>query len=512
MFKTHYLIIYTVAMMILISACNPFDSSNSTRIINSENASSEESATIEYYGAKFVAEVAELPICDTIQQGQIFYIIATATFNLCTDRGYITLDLTGAQGVKGDSGSTGLQGPQGESGASGANGAVGVDGVDGATCSGQSITEGVEIYCNDILIDTIRHGQEGTTGDQGLQGDQGLRGDEGVPGDSGVAGASFFTGDSIPGIDVGNEGDTYLDFLTNILFQKDSNGWNVINSYAGILQGDGQYLLRAGVTIQDMLATGASYMDLHKAGIVYADFNGAGINDSLLDANYLINYITDARDTTDIIAYKQIAIGNKYWFTTNAKYLPNVHTATIGSEISGREDEQMFYVMNYTPTGVDSSARIANAKLTTEYQEFGVLYNRNAADSACPGGSSLPTREDWNDLIEIITNYLSNVDIQNSDPDVEWSLIGTTLKSQLGWSPNLGTNDFKFGAIPTGYRTQSSKTFNGEKNESYFWSSFDNMAVTSFYKLNNSSNTLFKSDSLKANAYSVRCVNDRLVY
>ncbi len=511
MFKTHYLYIYTAAMAFFISACNPFNSSNAPRTINSENVSSEESATLEYFGAKFVTELAELPVCDTIQQGQIFYVIATATFNLCTNREYITLDLTGAQGAqgaKGDSGSPGAQGSQGESGASGANGAVGVDGVDGiesASCSGLSIAEGVEMSCNDIVIDTIRHGQDGTAGDQGTQGtqgEQGLRGDEGMPGDSGVAGTSFFTGDSIPSISIGAEGDTYLDFLTNILFQKDSYGWNVINTHVGILQGNGQYLLRADVTIQDMLGTGASYMDLHKAGIIYADFNAAGISDSLMDGSVL-NYTQKDKRSEDSTVYRMVAIGQKYWSTSNVNYLPKVDTVTVGSELSGRENDSMYYVMDYLPEGADSADMIAKAKSTSEYQTYGVLYNYHAAKTACPTGTRLPTKKDWEDLILSVSEFLPEVDSSNAG---EWTNIGEVLKSKFDWSTNPGSDPYSFNAKAGGYRSNYDRAFHGLDDATYWWSSEYQIPSYVIYGLRDDSQTLFLDTKLTSDAYSVRCV------
>jgi uncharacterized protein (TIGR02145 family)/uncharacterized repeat protein (TIGR02543 family) len=66
-------------------------------------------------------------------------------------------------------------------------------------------------------------------------------------------------------------------------------------------------------------------------------------------------------------------------------------------------------------------------------EKYGRLYDLSTAMSACPPGWRLPTRIDWNDLVEI----------------ADGSVAGTRLKSKTDWN---GTDEFGFSALPGGYR------------------------------------------------------------
>jgi len=72
------------------------------------------------------------------------------------------------------------------------------------------------------------------------------------------------------------------------------------------------------------------------------------------------------------------------------------------------------------------------------YEEYGRLYNWDAAKISCPSGWRLPSNDDWSNLINSV----------GSD-------AATKLKSRYGW-PTFdtydanGTDDFKFSALPGG--------------------------------------------------------------
>jgi len=77
----------------------------------------------------------------------------------------------------------------------------------------------------------------------------------------------------------------------------------------------------------------------------------------------------------------------------NLAYLPGVNQVADGSEdVAG----SYYYVYGYDGTVV------ADAKATTNYKTYGVLYNWTAACNSCPAGWHLPSDAEWTEL----TDYL----------------------------------------------------------------------------------------------------------
>ena len=68
------------------------------------------------------------------------------------------------------------------------------------------------------------------TGPQGPQGEAGPQGPQGEPGTPGKDGASFLTGKGQPSPDLGNIGDSYLDFSSDEwgFYVKGENGWQLM--------------------------------------------------------------------------------------------------------------------------------------------------------------------------------------------------------------------------------------------------------------------------------------------
>ena len=102
----------------------------------------------------------------------------------------------------------------------------------------------------------------------------------------------------------------------------------------------------------------------------------------------------DSRDGTE---YKTIKIGNQTWMAENLKYLPSVVGPATGSST-----DPYYYVYGYQGTDV------ATAKATTNYQNYGVLYNWTAATTACPAGWHLPTDAEWNVLEQYVVGRINS--------------------------------------------------------------------------------------------------------
>lgn len=147
------------------------------------------------------------------------------------------------------------------------------------------------------------------------------------------------------------------------------------------------------------------------------------------------NTFTDPRDGN---IYHTVTIGTQVWMVENLRYLPNV----VGSE-TGSETIPYYYVYGYD--GISVTA----AKATSNYTNYGVLYNWPAAKSACPAGWHLPNDEEWIQL----TDYLGG----ETSAGGKLKELGT-----IHWiSPNTGaTNETGFSALPGGYRDYNGSFYN----------------------------------------------------
>ncbi|MBI9036433.1 MAG: hypothetical protein JEZ03_18400, partial [Bacteroidales bacterium] len=171
---------------------------------------------------------------------------------------------------------------------------------------------------------------------------------------------------------------------------------------------------------------------------------------------------TDSRDQQ---IYNSVQIDNQCWMAENLAYLPSVSPSSNGSNT-----DPYYYVYDYQGTTV------AEAKATSNYETYGVLYNWSAAIISCPSGWHLPSDNEWK-ILE------GTVDSQYPVGDPIWNTTGwrgydagLNLKSTSGWdSGGNGTNDFGFTLLPSGWRGVN--TFEGMGNFNLLWTSTQQSAT-----------------------------------
>ena len=196
---------------------------------------------------------------------------------------------------------------------------------------------------------------------------------------------------------------------------------------------------------------------------------------------------TDSRDGTE---YQTITIGNQEWMGENLKYLPSVVGPATGSEISGFETESYYYVYDYDGTSV------ADAKATTNYTTYGVLYNYTAACNSCPAGWHLPSDAEWTEL----TDYLGE------------TVAGGKLKETgtTHWnSPNTdATNETGFTALPGGFRSNDGNFYGIGSNGSW-WGATEGSTGSAWRRsMYYSTSGVNRDDRNKELGFSVRCLRD----
>jgi uncharacterized protein (TIGR02145 family) len=179
---------------------------------------------------------------------------------------------------------------------------------------------------------------------------------------------------------------------------------------------------------------------------------------------------TDSRDGQE---YRTVKIGNQIWMAENLNYKTG----------------------NCWAYDNDESNR----------QKYGLLYDWKTAKSACPKGWHLPTREEWNKLVQTAGGK---------------DVAGKKLKSKSGWNENgNGTDDFGFSALPGGFRFGSSalpsifRSTNGNFNSAGYngnwWSASEYGSGDAYYRSMGYDNAdVDESNDGKDGGYSVRYVKD----
>ena len=139
--------------------------------------------------------------------------------------------------------------------------------------------------------------------------------------------------------------------------------------------------------------------------------------------------IIDIRDSS---SYNTVKIGNQCWLKENLRYLPRVFP---NSTISNTDT--LYYVYGYNDTIV------ANAKLTTNYNKYGVLYNKNILGTkVCPTGWIVPVKSDWDALKNILIDNGYNYNTTTYNNKIAKSLAGSEPMANGGYwanSSNIGT-------------------------------------------------------------------------
>jgi len=148
----------------------------------------------------------------------------------------------------------------------------------------------------------------------------------------------------------------------------------------------------------------------------------------------------------------------------------------------------------------DVAGSICNEYDPDNCAKYGRLYNRATATSVCHSGWHLPSKDEW----DVLVNFAGGA-----------STAGTKLKATKGWNDykgksGNGTDEYGFSALPGGF---SGGSFSQVGTQGHWWSSSEVSGSLSMgggnYALhigNNSDGVNFDIEGIPL--YSVRCVKD----
>ena len=129
-----------------------------------DDSTNESEDKLDDWNVHFAATSEDLPACDEITNGRLYYVESDEQFQVCKTSGWAVITIQGADGQDGAPGVDGADGQDGAPGVDGADGQDGAPGVDGA--DGQDGAPGVD----------------GTDGQDGAPGAAGEKGDDGEDG------------------------------------------------------------------------------------------------------------------------------------------------------------------------------------------------------------------------------------------------------------------------------------------------------------------------------------------
>ncbi len=213
-------------------------------------------------------------------------------------------------------------------------------------------------------------------------------------------------------------------------------------------------------------------------------------------------------DSRDGHVYKMVTLGEQVWMAENLAYLPSVSLPTSGSANSA-----YYYVYDYNGTSY------TEAKTTTNYQTYGVLYNWPAALAACPPGWHLPSDNEWTQLETYLANNGYKYDASIGGTDVREKLA-VALVANICWKSSTsegaaGNTDYPeyryksgFSALPGGYRSTDG-AFYDIGNDGDWWSSTEYTTSGAWSRcLYYSHSGVYRGSYSKERGFSVRCVRD----
>jgi len=212
---------------------------------------------------------------------------------------------------------------------------------------------------------------------------------------------------------------------------------------------------------------------------------------STLSSGQEISIFTDQRDGQ---VYRYAEIGEQIWMTENLAYLPDVSPVASGSLI-----EPYYYVYNYNGFNTDQ------AKASSSYQNYGVLYNWDAAESSCPDGWHLPSDQEWMKM-EKFLGMDENEAVSNRFRNT--GMVGEKLKTTSGWfNEDNGSNSSGFSALPAGYRVRGGE-YRSQGSYASYWTGDEEgfMAISrGLYYFNDG---VYKANWYKSAGFSVRCIKN----
>lgn len=196
---------------------------------------------------------------------------------------------------------------------------------------------------------------------------------------------------------------------------------------------------------------GNKWEDLNKANTDGLTFNEGEIKKGKINQEY--RFFKDARDDN---VYRIVKIGSQMWMAENLRYQTLNFKCADGDKV-----------------------------------KYGCYYGWKVAMSVCPTGWHLPTKEEWETLVEMVGGA---------------SAVSKTLRSTTGWKKDGGgIDEYGFSAFPAGYNNSG---YYDVGEYAGFWSATEDDSYGAYYWDMYASSASLNHDYNTSYGYSVRCLQD----
>jgi uncharacterized protein (TIGR02145 family) len=160
-------------------------------------------------------------------------------------------------------------------------------------------------------------------------------------------------------------------------------------------------------------------------------------------------------------SYKTVEIGNQIWMAENLN--------------SFTEDSKCY------------------ANNDSNCSTYGKLYEKQDADNVCPSNWHLPSKEEWQELLDFAGGL---------------ETAGEKLKATSDWTDGNGENTYGFAALPGGYQVPSQANYTNGGILGIWWSSSPS-GSNSFYSLSIGKDKIQFNSQYILCRLSVRCIKDK---
>lgn len=172
------------------------------------------------------------------------------------------------------------------------------------------------------------------------------------------------------------------------------------------------------------------------------------------------NKIDELKQTNKCIdnhgrSYQSVLIGKQIWMSENLAYLPS-----INKKYESSNNKAKYYIYEYN--GVNTK----EAKEKNNFNNYGVLYNYEAALESIPEGWHLPSDKEWQELeiyLGILKEQINNSNFRGSED------ISIKIRSKTMWKNNNGIDYYGINIYPAGILNDT--FFRKEGYSSFFWTS-----------------------------------------
>lgn len=204
-------------------------------------------------------------------------------------------------------------------------------------------------------------------------------------------------------------------------------------------------------------------------------------------------------DERDGQSYDMVQIGNQIWMAENLNFAGAVDAGAINPK-DGAANPNVNVSNGATFASFCPDGDNRNCK------KYGRLYEWEAAQTICPAGWRLPTKDDFEKLFNFVGGQKGVSQMASSEI---WMAAGTALKSTSGWyKKKNGSDEFDFDALPAGYKNGGSR-FDGIGGFAHFWSitaNGQNEDYAYYVELGFGSTNAEVVSGNKYDARSVRCI------